>query len=89
MQVVGSKFEDVAGSFDVVYFEFCLHEMHDPEKALIHAKKLAPDIVVFDHSPGCGVDLLCRERRQGPQQLTSYVTLRVAAPGTISHGAAV
>ena len=31
---------------DVVYFEFCLHEMDDPAKALIHAKSLAPDIVV-------------------------------------------
>ena len=52
VEVVGSKFEDVARSGDVVYFEFCLHEMADPEKALIHARKLAPDIVVFDHSPG-------------------------------------
>jgi hypothetical protein len=26
--------------------------MDDPEKALIHAKSLAPDIVVYDHSPG-------------------------------------
>jgi hypothetical protein len=31
---------------DTVYFEFCLHEMDDPEYALIHAKSLAPDIVV-------------------------------------------
>ena len=52
MEVVGSKFEDVAQSGDVVYFEFCLHEMADPQKALTHAKNLAPDIVVFDHSPG-------------------------------------
>jgi hypothetical protein len=26
--------------------------MEDPEKALVHAKSLAPDIVVYDHSPG-------------------------------------
>jgi hypothetical protein len=52
VEVVGSKFEDVALSGDVVYFEFCLHEMADPHKALTHAKNLAPDIVVFDHSPG-------------------------------------
>ena len=50
--VVGGKFEDVALSGDVVYFEFCLHEMADPQKALTHAKNLARDIVVFDHSPG-------------------------------------
>ncbi|MFY9910426.1 MAG: hypothetical protein WCF22_07690 [Candidatus Sulfotelmatobacter sp.] len=52
VEIVGSKFEDVARSGDVVYFEFCLHEMADPQKALTHAKNLACDIVVFDHSPG-------------------------------------
>ncbi|MGA2003414.1 MAG: hypothetical protein ABSG70_08530 [Terriglobales bacterium] len=51
VEVVGGRFEDVAQSGDVVYFEFCLHEMANPRKALAHAKKLAPDIVVFDHSP--------------------------------------
>jgi predicted RNA methylase len=51
VEVVGGKFEDVALSGDVVYFEFCLHEMVDPHKALIHARNLAPDIVVYDHSP--------------------------------------
>ena len=52
MEIVGCQFEDVARSGDAVYFEFCLHEMADPRKALTHAKNLAPDIVVFDHSPG-------------------------------------
>jgi hypothetical protein len=52
VEVVSSKFEDVEQSGDVVYFEFCLHEMNDPQEALAHAKHLAPDIVVFDHSPG-------------------------------------
>lgn len=51
VDIVGGKFEDVAISGDVVYFEFCLHEMSDPHMALAHARKLAPDIVVFDHSP--------------------------------------
>ncbi len=51
VKVVGGKFEEVAVSGDVVYFEFCLHEMADPRKALAHAKNLARDIVVFDHSP--------------------------------------
>ncbi len=37
---------------DVVYFEFCLHEMDNPAKALVHAKALAPDLVVYDHSAG-------------------------------------
>lgn len=52
VEVIGRKFEEVTLSGDVVYFEFCLHEMADPQKALTHAKNLAPDIVVFDHSPG-------------------------------------
>jgi ubiquinone/menaquinone biosynthesis C-methylase UbiE len=52
VDVIGSSFEDVTLSGDVVYFEFCLHEMVEPLKALTHARTLAPDIVVFDHSPG-------------------------------------
>jgi ubiquinone/menaquinone biosynthesis C-methylase UbiE len=51
VHVVCAKFEEVALSSDVVYFEFCLHEMADPMKDLVHARALAPDIVVFDHSP--------------------------------------
>lgn len=51
VEVVGRKFEDVTLSGDVVYFEFCLHEMADPHQALAHARSLAPDIVVYDHSP--------------------------------------
>jgi hypothetical protein len=51
VEAVCAKFEDVTLRGDVVYFEFCLHEMADPEKALSHAKALAPDIVVFDHLP--------------------------------------
>jgi hypothetical protein len=50
-EVVASAFDDVALPADVVYFEFCLHEMVDPAGALAHARTLAPDIVVFDHAP--------------------------------------
>jgi hypothetical protein len=52
VEIVHSDFSDVASRGDVVYFEFCLHEMPAPDIALAHAKSLAPDIVVFDHSPG-------------------------------------
>jgi hypothetical protein len=52
VDIIGSSFEHVTQSGDAVYFEFCLHEMVDPQQALIHARTLAPDIVVFDHSPG-------------------------------------
>ncbi len=37
---------------DVVVFEFCLHEMADPDRALVHPGSLAPDVLVFDHAPG-------------------------------------
>jgi precorrin-6B methylase 2 len=52
VDIVGSSFEEVALRGDVVYFEFCLHEMEDPQKALFHARTLAQDIIVFDHLPG-------------------------------------
>ena len=52
VEVIGARFEEVTLRGDVVYFEFCLHEMEDPDKALIHAKSLVPDIVVYDHSSG-------------------------------------
>lgn len=41
----------VSAEADVVYFELCLHEMPDPEKALKHAQSLAPEIVIIDHHP--------------------------------------
>lgn len=70
VQVVGRKFEDVARSGDIVYFEFCLHEVADPYRALLHAKNMAPDILVFDHSPGsewifCGAEEDKVERSAG------------------------
>ena len=51
MEVVACNFDDVRLSADVVYFEFCLHEMSDPQRSLNHARTLAPDTVVYDHSP--------------------------------------
>ena len=52
VELVGGRFEEVALLGDVAYFEFCLHEMNDPDRALRHARSLSPDIVVYDHSPG-------------------------------------
>jgi hypothetical protein len=46
-----ADFKDVNIPGDVVYFEFCLHEMDDPQEAIDHALTLAPDVVVFEHSP--------------------------------------
>ncbi len=37
---------------DVVFFEFCLHEIPDQRAALRQARTLAPEILVADHAPG-------------------------------------
>jgi Methyltransferase domain len=50
VDVVHGRFEEVVLSGDVVYFEFCLHEIEDPSEALKHARTLAPDILIFDHA---------------------------------------
>ena len=53
------RFRAVQGDFltistraDVVFFEFCLHEIPDPRAALRHARALAPGTLVADHAPG-------------------------------------
>jgi hypothetical protein len=50
LETVVADFNLVTLRADVVYFEFALHEMPEPMKTLEHAKQLAKDIVVFDHS---------------------------------------
>lgn len=49
--LVTSDFLGVRPLGDVVLFEFCLHEMAEPERALGHARELAPDVLVMDHAP--------------------------------------
>ena len=49
--VICSDFLEVTSRGDVVYFEFCLHEMEDPLKVLAHARELAPEVLIFDHLP--------------------------------------
>jgi len=46
---------------DAVLFEFCLHEMKDPETAVKHARSLAPDVIIFDHWPGSEWSFLAAE----------------------------
>ena len=50
--LVASDLLDVRPRGDVLLFEFCLHEMAEPERALAHARELAPDVVVIDHAAG-------------------------------------
>jgi hypothetical protein len=51
-ELVEGDFFDVAPRADITVFEFCLHEIEDPVKALGRARSLAPDVLVFDHAPG-------------------------------------
>jgi hypothetical protein len=50
--LVQGDFFEVATPAEVVVFEFSLHEMPDPGRALVRARSLAPEVVVFDHAPG-------------------------------------
>ena len=51
VEIVQRDFFETCLHGDVVYFEFCLHEMGDPEAALRHASTLAHEVLVFDHLP--------------------------------------
>lgn len=44
-------FYDLELPGDVVLFEFCLHEMRDPNAAIDLARAMAEDVVVIDHLP--------------------------------------
>ncbi len=50
--LVESDVLDVRARGDVVLFQFSLHEIAEPERALAHARGLAPDVLVIDHAPG-------------------------------------
>ncbi len=49
--VVQKDWFTVTERADVAYFEFCLHEIDDPEGAIRHAQTLAPEILIADHAP--------------------------------------
>jgi SAM-dependent methyltransferase len=46
-----APFESVSDTADVVFFEFCLHEMDDPDAVLRHARTLAPETLIIDPTP--------------------------------------
>ena len=46
---------------DVVFFEFTLHEVADPDAALQHARTLAPETLVVDPAPGSRWAWTCGE----------------------------
>ena len=49
---------------DVVFFEFCLHEIADPAAALRHAHTLAPRILIVDHAPASRWSWYCAEEEK-------------------------
>jgi predicted RNA methylase len=49
--LIEQPFEALTQQADVVFFEFCLHEIDNPDCALGHARRLATDVVVIDHAP--------------------------------------
>ena len=49
--LINSDFYLLNRKGDVVMFEFCLHEMKDPEAAIHHALTMAPNILINDHWP--------------------------------------
>jgi 2-polyprenyl-3-methyl-5-hydroxy-6-metoxy-1,4-benzoquinol methylase len=49
---------------DVVLFEFRLHEMEDRKAALAHARTLAPETLIVDHSPDSPWARYCGEEAQ-------------------------
>ena len=49
--IIDGDFFEYRGRADVVFLEFCLHEMADPAKAIDHAAALAPRTLVIDHMP--------------------------------------
>ena len=51
-RVLQGDVQSVSVHADVVFFEFCLHEIVDPLTALRHARTLAPDVLVVDPAPG-------------------------------------
>jgi hypothetical protein len=50
--VFKGDFLTVRARADVVFFEFSLHRMADPDAALRHARTLAPETLVVDAAPG-------------------------------------
>jgi hypothetical protein len=73
---------------DVVYFEFCLHEMNDPCLALTHAQSLAPNPVVFDHSAGSEWAFHAAEDnkvRRSSEAVQNFGTRRRVTRLTVQH----
>jgi 16S rRNA G966 N2-methylase RsmD len=50
-EVMEANFYKIHLKGDVVFFEFCLHEMPEPAKAIKHALTMASQVLIMDHDP--------------------------------------
>ena len=88
VEILEADFFQTSLHGDVVYFEFCLHEMADPAAALRHAATLAPDVLVFDHLPDSPWIFLGAEEdkvRHSTEVLAHFDCLRKQAYRTEQH----
>jgi len=74
--LVHSDFMDFREKSDVVLFEFCLHEMPEPQAALAHALTLAPKVVVMDHWPGSDWAFFTAEEEKAKAAWTAVGSFR-------------
>lgn len=75
--IVKSDFASITAEGDVVFFEFCLHEIVDPAKALLHAQSLAPEILVIDHDPESQWAWYCCETEKAERSWREALKLKV------------
>jgi hypothetical protein len=87
VQIITSPFEEITRKADVVYLEFCLHEMNDPCLALTHARSLAPNPVVFDRSAGSAWAFYAAEdnKVRRSEALQNFGTRRRVTRLTVQH----
>lgn len=86
---LSDRFEYHAGDFitfslkgDMVFFEFCLHEMVDPVLALAKAKSMAPQVVIFDHSPDSTWAFIVAEENKAKNV---WQVIRAQNPNRVQH----
>ncbi|PLX15775.1 MAG: hypothetical protein C0597_08515 [Marinilabiliales bacterium] len=51
LTLIHSDFYDFKREGDVLMFDFCLHEIPNPELAIHHALSMSPDVLITDHWP--------------------------------------
>jgi ubiquinone/menaquinone biosynthesis C-methylase UbiE len=86
---LSDRFEYHAGDFitfalrgDMVFFEFCLHEMADPVLALAKAKVMAPQVVIFDHSPASSWAYIVAEETKVEN---TWQAIQAQKPSRVQH----